>query len=185
MSDNIVRSAIGAALDHPFAEEGFALVDLIEANVRDGEKGGESVRSPSVRYWGSLHRVSMRLHEVAAEITDRIVSVMSTRALANLWAILGADGEGDDLYAPTAPTLDRIRVDLFVVVERAVFAGLEAYAAESSVTSGTVVGPSSSTATGGSTPRPPAMTASGARPATVTTPSRPSTSRRVTDERPK
>lgn len=134
MSDNIVRSAIGAALDHPFAEEGFALVDLIEANVRDGEKGGESVRSPSVRYWGSLHRVSMRLHEVAAEITDRIVSVMSTRALANLWAILGADGEGDDIYAPTAPTLDRIRVDLFVVVERAVFAGLEAYAAESSAT---------------------------------------------------
>lgn len=115
MSDNIVRSAIGAALDHPFAEEGFALVDLIEANVRDGEKGGE-------------------LHEVAAEIADRIVSVMSTRALANLWAILGADGEGDDIYAPTAPTLDRIRVDLFVVVERAVFAGLEAYAAESSAT---------------------------------------------------
>lgn len=115
MSDNTVRSAIGAALDHPFAEEGFALVDLIEANVRDGEKGGE-------------------LHEVAAEITDQIVSVMSTRALANLWAILGADGEGEDIYAPTGSTLDRIRVDLFVVVERAVFAGLEAYAAESSAT---------------------------------------------------
>lgn len=113
MSDNIVRSAIGAALDHPFAEEGFALVDLIEANVRDGEKGGE-------------------LHEVAAEIADRIVSVMSTRAAANLWAILGADGEAEDrgIYASTGSTLDRIVSDLFVVVERAVFAGLEAYAAE-------------------------------------------------------
>lgn len=117
MSDNIVRSAIGAALDHPFAEEGFALVDLIEANVRDGEKGGE-------------------LHEVAAEIADRIVSVMSTRAAANLWAILGADGEAEDrgIYASTGSTLDRIVSDLFVVVERAVFAGLEAYAAESSAT---------------------------------------------------
>lgn len=117
MSDNIVRSAIGAALDHPFAEEGFALVDLIEANVRDGEKGGE-------------------LHEVAAEIADRIVSVMSTRAAANLWAILGADGEAEDrgIYASTGSTVDRIVSDLFVVVERAVFAGLEAYAAESSAT---------------------------------------------------
>lgn len=112
MSENTVRAAIGAALDHPLAEEAFALVDVIEANVRDGEPGGE-------------------LHEVAAEITDRIVEVMSTRSAANLWAILGANEAATETFGDShGTTQERITADLFVVVERAVFAGLEAFAEE-------------------------------------------------------
>lgn len=115
MSDNKVRSAIGAALDHPFAEEAFELVDAIESNVRDGEPGGE-------------------LHEVATEITDQLVETLSTRRAAILWAALSADDEGADLYGRGDSTSARISLDLFVVVERAVFAGLEAFARENAST---------------------------------------------------
>lgn len=113
-ADNAVRSAIGEAIGYSFAEEAFALVDIIESNVRDGEPGGE-------------------LHEVAAEIADRIVDLLPTRSLAVLWAILGADGEGFERFGGKASdsTLDRIRLDVFTVVERATHAALEAYANES------------------------------------------------------
>lgn len=118
MSENKVRSAIGAALDYPFAEKAFALVDLIEIEVRDGEPGGE-------------------LHEVAAEITERLIEgpLSSTQTLAVLWAVLGADGAAVENFGdfdPDASTLDRVRLDVWTVVERAVFAGLEAFAEEAS-----------------------------------------------------
>lgn len=109
---NDVRSAIGASLDHPFAEEAFDLVDLIEANIADLDFDGDPDH-----------------HETAAEIADTLVSVMSTRSIANLWAILGADGEGAEIgYPPddAGMTSDRVGLDLFVVVERAVHAGLVA-----------------------------------------------------------
>lgn len=120
MSENTVRSAIGAALDHPFAEEAFALVDVIEANVRDGEPGGE-------------------LHEVAAELTETLIEgpLASTQTLAVLWAVLGADGAAVENFGdfdPSASTLDRVRLDVWIVVERAVFAGLEAFARENAST---------------------------------------------------
>lgn len=112
MSENTVRSAIGAALDHPFAEEAFELVDAIESNVRDGEPGGE-------------------LHEVAAEIADRLIETMSTRRVATLWAVLDANESAAETFGDAhGTTQERISNDLFVVVERAVFAGLEAFAAE-------------------------------------------------------
>ena len=116
MSENTVRSAIGASLDYPFAEKAFALVDLIEVNVRDGEPGGE-------------------LHEVAAELTERLMDgpLSSTQTLAVLWAVLSADGAAVENFGdfdPSASTLDRVRLDVWTVVERAVFAGLEAFAEE-------------------------------------------------------
>jgi len=113
MSENAVRAAIGAALDHPFADEAFALVDLIEANVRDGEPGGE-------------------LHEVAAEITERLIETMSTRGIATLWAVLNANGAYLEKFGEwdVTTTLDAVRLDLWSVVEDAVHAALEAYAEE-------------------------------------------------------
>lgn len=107
MSTNTIRSAIGAALDHPFTEEAFALVDLIEANVRSEPPIPESTR-----------------HEVASEVTDTLLDVISTRGKAILWADLSADGAYQEAYGePTGgSTLDAVTSDLFVVVERAVFA---------------------------------------------------------------
>lgn len=116
MSENAVRSAIGAALDFPFAEKAFALVDLIEVNVRDGEPGGE-------------------LHEVAAELTEALIEgpLASTQTRAVLWAVLGADGAALENFGEIPAektTLERVTLDLWTVVERAVFAGLEAFARE-------------------------------------------------------
>jgi hypothetical protein len=113
MSENHVRNAIGAALKYPLADEAFDLVDAIESNVRDGEPGGE-------------------LHEVAAEISSRLVETLSTRQTAILWAVLNADGEALETYGPVDhdTTLALIQADLFVVVERAVFAALEAFVEE-------------------------------------------------------
>lgn len=108
MSDNPVRSAIGAALDYPFSEQAFALVDLIEANVRGfaGSHPGES----------------------ATEITSNLIEIQSTLSLAQLWAILGAnDAAVEEFGEAHGSTEDRIRFDLFVVLQRAVLAGLEAY----------------------------------------------------------
>lgn len=112
MTDNVVRSAIGEALDHPFAEEAFELVDDIESRVRDGDAGGE-------------------LHEVAAELADQIVSALSIRRIATLWAVLDANDAAAENFGETSgTTLDRVTLDLFVVVEAAVFAALEAYEEE-------------------------------------------------------
>lgn len=115
-ADNAVRSAIGEALGYPFAEEAFTFVDLIEVNVRADAPAPESTR-----------------HEVAAEMTEAILDTLSTRQLAVLWAVSSADGEGFETFGGRAEdkTSDRIRLDMFVVAERAVFAALTAYAEES------------------------------------------------------
>lgn len=112
--DNNVRSAIGAALDHPFADEAFELVDMIEESVRDDDPAPESTR-----------------HEVASEMTDLIVSRWSTRGLAILWAALGANDAAVERFGESSgSTLDRMTSDLFCVVEDAVHAALVAYAEE-------------------------------------------------------
>lgn len=109
---NDIRTAIGAALDHPFAEEAFALVDTIEAAVVDLDFEGDPDH-----------------HETAAEITDGIVEGLSTHKAATLWAILAADGCGADFYCTGDTTARRIVVDVFAVVEEAVHAALDAAAA--------------------------------------------------------
>lgn len=110
---NPVRDAIGVALDHPFAEEAFRLVDRIESDVRETGIPGEEGES----------------HEAASEMTDSILDALSTRDLATLWVVLSANDEGGDLYAGAeSSTLHRLRCDVYVVVERAVHAAIQAYA---------------------------------------------------------
>lgn len=106
-----VRQAIGAALDYPCAEQAFRLADEIEERVTEDDPAPESTR-----------------FEVAAEIADDIVANLSTLNLAILWAILGADGAGNEPGYDGGDTRDRIALDVFTLVESATYAALTAYA---------------------------------------------------------
>lgn len=107
-----IRSAIGAALDHPFAEEAFALVDRIESEVESLDFDGDPDH-----------------HETAAEIADSIVDSYSAREVATLWVVLQADNLGAErgLYGGGAvSTSERVRLDLYRAIESGVHAALVA-----------------------------------------------------------
>lgn len=110
MSDNIIRSAIGEALNYPLAEEAFALTDVIEANVSE------------------VDIANVDLDDTANEIADTIVSVLSVRSTAILLAVLGAAGAYEEEYGERydGTTWDCIVADVSVVVVKAVRAALEA-----------------------------------------------------------
>lgn len=111
MSENIIRSAIAEALDYPMAEEAFALIDLIEANVEAVDKDTVDLDD---------------LQELA--LAEAIVSVLSARSTATLLVVLGAAGAYEEEYGErfNGSTWECIVADVYTVVEKAIRAGFDA-----------------------------------------------------------
>lgn len=88
------------------------VTERIYAHVLDGDACPEASR-----------------HEVAAEISHQVMEAYSAAGIAAAWVNLDAKGRGRRLYDDGDDDTERIRLDVFAVVERMTHAGLvEQYA---------------------------------------------------------
>jgi hypothetical protein len=99
---NPIRTAIGEALDFPFAEQGFKLVDAIEITVNEYDSWDDACDALDV-------------DSLLPYTYDRVTT----------WLAINAQGaaEAEGFYEPTMDALKLIAMDLQVLIHRAAEAG--------------------------------------------------------------